>query len=159
MGSVFRQRQQFPVAHAITVGRSIVVIATSMVYRKCTGSAVHTTFTKEYSSHYASQGSKYICLICCKLQQVPSTPRAIPRELGVVVCSYANVPQSYSICMSLSHKQSNTTFFQCNDTAIICLQLQALQLFMTIHLRWMRDIIHIETCQNTMKTGVLFKKL
>ena len=37
--------------------------------QKCTGLAIHITFTKKCSTHCA--GQQDICLICCKLQQFP----------------------------------------------------------------------------------------
>ena len=41
---------------------------------------------------------------------VSSTPRAIPRELAVVVCSYANIPQSYSIWLGVTDKPTQHSF-------------------------------------------------
>ena len=66
----------------------------------CTGPLIHTTFTKNaVLIAQARATSIYIGLICYKQQKFPSAPQAIPRELAVVVCSYANVPQRYSICL------------------------------------------------------------
>ena len=68
--------------------------------QKCTGPLIHTTFTKNavlIAQAWAT--SIYIGLICYKQQKFPSAPQAIPRELAVVVCSYANIPRRYSICL------------------------------------------------------------
>ena len=111
--------------------------------QKCTGSAIYTTFTKKCSTHYAGQGSKYNymshMLQAATVSLCTSSNTQRVSCSGVFICKCTSKLQY----MSLSHRQTNTIFFQCKDTAIICLQLQALQLFMTIHLRWMGDVISL----------------
>ena len=70
----------------------------------------HLHHKMQYSLRRPGQGV-YICLIWYKLQQFPSAPQAIPRELAVVVCSHANVLQSYSIiCLCVTDKPTQYSF-------------------------------------------------
>ena len=82
-------------------------------YRTQTATEVHWA---SYSYHLHQKMQYPLCRATRYMSHllqaatVSSAPRAIPRELAVVVCSYANIPQSYSIWLGVTDKPTQHSF-------------------------------------------------